>query len=145
LQTAARGRRRGPARVVRLQASGGDHTTEQLRSGTPNDWLASYEVQLVWRLARGTLSIDAVERLARCARRQRAAAFEVFARACAMRSDSRALAGALVDRRLDRRPAAKMLARLNTRLANPMPCNSRPGPRLDHVTTGIDQHGCYRR
>jgi predicted RNA-binding Zn ribbon-like protein len=101
------------------------NTTEQLRSGTPNDWLTSYDVQLVWSQVRGTLSIDAVERLARRARRQRAAASEVFAQACAMRSDIRALAGALVDRR----PAAKMLARLNTWLVDlpPQPAINLPG------------------
>jgi predicted RNA-binding Zn ribbon-like protein len=101
------------------------NTTEQLRSGTPNDWLSSYEVLLVWSQARGTLSIDAVERLARRAGRQRAAASEVFARSCAMRSDIRALAGALVDRRR----VAKMLARLNTRLVDlpPQPAINLPG------------------
>jgi len=88
------------------------NTTERLRSETPNDWLTSYEVLLAWSRARGTLAVDAVERLARRARRQRAAAFEVFAQACATRADIQALAGALADGL----PVASVLGKLNTRL-----------------------------
>jgi len=69
------------------------NTTEQLRSETPNDWLTSYEVLLVWSRIRGTLAVGTVERLAHRAGRQRAAAHETFAQACAVRADIRALAG----------------------------------------------------
>jgi predicted RNA-binding Zn ribbon-like protein len=101
------------------------NTTEQLRSRTPNDWLTSYDVLLVWSRARGTLAVDAVERLARRRARQRAEASEVFAQACAIRSDIRALAGALAERR----PMARVLRRLNTWLADlpPQPAVSLAG------------------
>ena len=89
------------------------NTTEQLRSETPNDWLTSYEVLLVWSRIRGTLAVGTVERLAHRAGRQRAAAHETFAQACAVRADIRALAGVLADGR----PVAMALAGLNTRLA----------------------------
>jgi predicted RNA-binding Zn ribbon-like protein len=89
------------------------NTTEQLRSETPNDWLISYEVLLVWSRGRGTLAGDAAERLARRAKHHRAAALEIFAEACAVRADIRALAGALADGG----PVARTLAGLNTRLA----------------------------
>jgi predicted RNA-binding Zn ribbon-like protein len=88
------------------------NTTEQLRSETPNDWLTSYEVLLVWSRVRGMLAGDAAERLARRAKRGRATALEIFAEACAVRAEIRALAGALADGR----PVARTLAGLNTRL-----------------------------
>jgi predicted RNA-binding Zn ribbon-like protein len=85
------------------------NTTEQLRSATPEDWLASYEVLLAWSRARGTLGVDAVERLARKAAHQPAAVRAVFAQALAVRTEIRALAAALVDGK----SAPKILRRLN--------------------------------
>lgn len=88
------------------------NTTEQLRSETPNDWLTSYEVLLVWSRVRGTLAGDVAERLARRATRSHATALEIFAEACVVRANIRALAGALADGL----PVARTLAGLNTRL-----------------------------
>ncbi len=89
------------------------NTTEMLRSATPNDWLTSYEVLLVWSRARDTLSAGAIERLSRRDRQHPAAADEVFARSIAIRSDIRDLGLALAGGRV----AADILRRINPRLA----------------------------